>query len=229
MRTLVPEIMDDPALAPDDHAAALAGLARINRLSLAARSLYPFVRRIVRAAGGRARMVDIATGSADVPIALAHLARRDGLDLDLVGCDVSGRALEHATARARAAAVPFRAVELDVVRQDPPPGDVVLSTLFLHHLNEPDATAVLERMGRSAARAVVINDLRRGRWGTTLAAVVPRVLTRSRVVHVDAPRSARAAFTIAELDAMANAAGLRGARTRPAFPARMTLAWERPA
>jgi len=124
--------------------------------------------------------------------------------------------------------VPFRAVELDAVHTDPPPGDVVLSTLFLHHLTEPDATSVLERMAQSAAGAVLVNDLRRGWWGTSLAAAVPRVITRSRVVHVDAFRSARAAFTVGELDAMASAAGLTGARARPTFPARMTLAWERP-
>lgn len=227
MRTLVPEIMDDPGLASEDHAAALRGLARLNRVSLVARSLRPFVCRVARGAGGTARVVDVATGSADVPIALAALARREGLELQIVGCDTSERALGHARARAARAGVAFEPVRLDAIREDPPGGDVVLSTLFLHHLNEPDATAVLERMGRAASRAVLVSDLRRGRWGTALAAAVPRAMTRSRVVHVDAVRSARAAFTLAELRSMAARAGLAGTSVRPGFPARMTLRWER--
>lgn len=54
------------------------------------------------------------------------------------------------------------------------------------------------------------------------------VLSRSPVVHFDGPASVRAAYTPAELRALADQAGLAGATVRPVFPCRMLLTWSRP-
>jgi len=63
---------------------------------------------------------------------------------------------------------------------------------------------------------------------TTLALAVPRLLSRSPVVHADAPASARAAWSPAELADLAARAGLAGAKVRRRFPQRMLLTWTRP-
>ena len=43
-RVRVPELMDEPNLAPDAHRRALAGLARINSLTRSANLLWPTIR-----------------------------------------------------------------------------------------------------------------------------------------------------------------------------------------
>ena len=53
------------------------------------------------------------------------------------------------------------------------------------------------------------------------------LLTRSPVVRVDAVRSVRAAFTMAEVQAMSLVAGLNGATISRRWPCRYLLAWRR--
>lgn len=220
-------MMDDPGLAPSMHADALRGLARLNSVSRAARAVYRQIKPIAARAGGSVRLVDVAAGSADVTVGVCRAARRDGLDWGATACDVSDLALGQARSRALDAGVELDTVRLDAIEDSLPAGDVMICSLFLHHLSEADATRVLASMKASARLGVVVSDLRRCGFGTMLARVAPRVMTRSPVVHVDAVRSARAAFDLAELHAMADDAGLAGAQVRPAWPARMMLRWLR--
>jgi hypothetical protein len=82
-------------------------------------------------------------------------------------------------------------------------------------------------MATATGHLVLVNDLRRGVYGFSLAYLASRVLTRCDVVHVDALRSVRAAFTPNELRQMANQAGLQGALINHRWPARMLLQWQR--
>src|SRR4029079_9609730 len=106
--------------------------------------------------------------------------------------------------------------------------DVIFSSLFLHHLDEETAIALLRRMAAAARRAILINDLARSAAGLMLAHVATRLLTLSPVVHVDGPRSVEGAFTPAEALRLAERAGLRGAPVARCWSFRYLLAWRRP-
>src|SRR5262245_16152781 len=69
-----PEIMDQPGLDRPQHWEALRSLARINRLSRSAGTLWPRIRSLARQ-GGMVRILDVASGGGDVPIRLWQLAR----------------------------------------------------------------------------------------------------------------------------------------------------------
>src|SRR5437660_9462680 len=89
-RERIPELMDDPGIDPAAHRAALAGLARINKLSRSAAILWPSIRALAeRNAGKTIRVLDIATGSGDVPISLWSKAEAAGVALAVEGCDIS--------------------------------------------------------------------------------------------------------------------------------------------
>lgn len=226
-RVLTPELMDDPALDPRRHGAALVGLARLNRLAQSPSILWPLVRRAGEERGGRVSLLDVATGSGDVPIALAARARRAGIDLALSVCDVSETALGAARARAARAGVPLDAWRQDAVAEPfDRRFDVLTSSLFLHHLNEEDSVAFL-RNASAAAGLLLVSDLRRDAVGLGLAWGWSRVATRSCVVHADAVQSVRAAYTPAEAEALADRAGLSDATVRPCWPRRMLLSWRR--
>ena len=102
------------------------------------------------------------------------------------------------------------------------------SSLFLHHLDRPRAIELLCRLQRVTRRLLLVHDLRRTPMGLAVAWLVPRLITRSPVVHVDGPRSVRAAFTIPEVAQLAADAGLRRARVERCWPWRYLLQW-RPA
>src|SRR5437763_1778104 len=79
-------------------------------------------------------------------------------------------------------------------------------------LEESDALTMLRHMRDAAAELVLVNDLERSRLGFALAWVACRLLSRSPVVHFDGPASVRSAFTPKEALALAERAGLTGAK-----------------
>jgi 2-polyprenyl-3-methyl-5-hydroxy-6-metoxy-1,4-benzoquinol methylase len=224
-REIAPELMDDPRLDPAEHRRALTGLRRLNRWSRAAAAFWPTLRRL--ALGGKpVRLLDVATGSGDVPLTLARWAKAAGFEVEVHGCDVSDTALS--VARSRAVGVNATFFRHDAVA-DPLPGgfDLVTCSLFLHHLPVAEVVTVLRHMA-DAGRAVVVSDLARGRLNFVLVWLASHTLTRSRVVRFDGPVSVRAAFTPAEVRQLAEEAGLGGATVQRLWPCRMLLTWGGP-
>lgn len=228
-RVLGHELMDEPGLDPREHAVALRALSRLNWISNSAGILWRPIRELAATPGhGPIRLLDIATGSGDVPVALARRAARAGVRLEIEGCDLSERALEIARRRAAGAGVGARFFRLDAV-EDALPGeyDVVTSSLFMHHLREDQIPALLYKMRCGARRMVLVNDLRRTQPGLVAAYLASRLCCRSHVVRVDAMLSVRAAFTTPEFEALAAEAGLDGATVQPRWPMRFLLTWRR--
>ncbi len=224
-----PELMDDPAIDPSALRRALRGIERLNLWSNSARILWrPLRAALLRAPRRPLRVLDIGTGSGDLPIALWRRARRQGFDVTIDGCDVSPTAVALAVERATACDAPSRFWQADALLGDIPSGyDVLMCSLFLHHLSDADAAALLLRMRRAAGRMVLVNDLVRSRVGLWLAYAATGLLSASQVVRVDGPLSVRGAFTIAEAQNLADRAGMTAASVRACWPCRFLLRWER--
>jgi len=221
--------MDQPGINPADHEEALQGLARINALSGSAAILWRPLLTLAREQNRPLSVLDVAAGGGDILTGLARRARSAGIALRLEGCDRSAVAVTHAQRRADERQLPIRFFTWDALL-DPPPGeyDVMTTSLFLHHLDEPEAVLLLRRMKEMARHLVLVNDLERGPLGWALAWLGTRLLSRSVIVHIDGPLSVEGAFTCAEVRRLARRAGLDGTTVTRRFPCRFLLAW-RPA
>jgi 2-polyprenyl-3-methyl-5-hydroxy-6-metoxy-1,4-benzoquinol methylase len=223
-----PEIMDQPDLDRARHVEALRGLERINLLSGSDRILWRPIRALARELGRVLRILDIATGAGDVPIRLWRRGRRMGLPLQVTGCDISSQALDYAREHAARHCADVDFVHVDALADPIPAGyDVITCSLFLHHLDEAEAISLLRRMAQATTSMVLVNDLRRGVSGYLLAWFGVRALSASDVVRVDGPRSVEAAWTVREMQHLANVAGLRGSKVVKCWPCRMLLSWRR--
>ncbi len=228
-RVREPEDIDDPALETEALFGALRGLETINFLSAIAGALWKPIRRLSQRTGKKKlRVLDIATGAGDVPLALSRKAARSGIELELHGIDISERALEFARQRCAAANADIHFSRLDIF-QEPLPADydVITCSLFYHHLDNAAAVQLLRASTQATRHLVLINDLRRHWWGLFLSHFAGNVLTRSPVVRRDAVRSVRAAFTIDEMKALAAEAGVKNYRLKRTWPCRFLLEWER--
>lgn len=223
--------MDDPGLAVDEHREALRGLQRLNAWSRSSRLLWPDIAAAAReraARGMRLRVMDVATGSGDGPMAMARRARVQRLPIDWVLCDRSGVALDAARRAADTAGISISLEQVDLLNDPLPSGaDIVTCSLFLHHLDDDDAVSALRRMAEAAAVGIAAADLDRSRGGLVLAWAASRMLSRSAVVHTDAVLSVRGAFTQPEARTLALRAGLHGVSVRAAWPQRWVLSWRR--
>jgi 2-polyprenyl-3-methyl-5-hydroxy-6-metoxy-1,4-benzoquinol methylase len=222
-----PEEMDDPAIATGRLHGALSGLSRLNVASASARIVWPPIAKLACSLKPeRLRILDIATGAGDIPIAIWRRGKRAGLNLEIYGIDVSSRSIEFARSQAAKAQSPIAFECRNALADDLPNDfDVVMCSLFLHHLGNDEALKLLQRMHAATRRLGLVSDLRRSSYGLFLAFAASRLLSRSQVVHVDAVRSVRAAFTKSELEQLAAEAGLENANVSNRWPARMLLSW----
>ncbi len=219
--------MDDPALAAEPLRRALTGLARVNWLSRSTATLWGPIRALAREHAPRPlSLLDVATGSGDVPVAIGRRAAAAGVPLEIAACDINRGALALAQDRAARAGVQARLFAHDIVTDALPDRfDIVTCSLFMHHLRDAETVSVLRRLRDSARRLLLVSDLRRGVGGSTAAWIVPRLITASPVVHVDALRSARAAYSLAEFARLARQAGLANAEIAPRWPWRFLMRW----
>jgi ubiquinone/menaquinone biosynthesis C-methylase UbiE len=153
-------------------------------------------------------ILDLATGVADIPLAIADWARSSGRDVRIVASDVSEEILQLACEGT------LRYPEIHIARYDaravPLPdkhADIVLCSLSLHHFAPDDAIQVLREMRRLARVGVVVNDLHRSRIGYAAAWIASRITTRNRLTRNDAPLSVLRAYTPRELADLLQRAG----------------------
>lgn len=209
----IPELADRPDAVTADLPANLRDIRVLNRWFGGTRPAVLAVRDCV-AGMRRFSLLDIATGSADIPLAIARDAARRGKVADVDAMDISPLVLEEARCVVGPSAV--RLVEGDA--RSLPFGDrsydVALCCLALHHFPPSEAETVLAEMWRVARRAVVIVDLRRSYPGYAGAWLVTRTVARNRLTRHDAPISVLRSYRSPELRELASRAGMHVARVQ---------------
>jgi ubiquinone/menaquinone biosynthesis C-methylase UbiE len=194
-------------------AGTLRDLARINRfLGGAELSWRALSWACQRHALPSVSVLDVGTGGADIPRHLLRRARRAGVALEVVAADVRQDVVD----LARGWSTGFASLRIEVVAEGRLPYadaefDVAHASLVLHHLEPPEAAALLNEMARVARRAVIVNDLVRARRWWLGAQLLTRLTTRNRYTRHDAPLSVRRAYRPAEVAELARGAGLRPA------------------
>ena len=227
-----PELMDQPGLDGDIHRRALSGLGTANVMSCTASNVWRGILAadILPPDGRPLRVLDIATGGGDVLLGVVKRAARHKIPIEAQGCDINPTAVEYARqAAVEADIADTKFSQLNALVEPLPEGyDVVMCTLFLHHLSDEDVHQMLRRMAHAAARCVLVDDLCRNGLGYLYAWVGGRILTRSHIVHVDGPLSVRAAFTVKEFRQIVDEAGLQGAQIHRHWPERFLMSWKKP-
>ena len=201
-----PEQMDRPQPVSVELESDLENLRELNRWFGSYALISIFLGRWIKP-GARLRIVDLATGSGDIPRLIAEYGRKVGAELQIDALDRQSATLEIAKGlSARYPEVSF--VEGDVLRwQATERYDVVFCTLALHHFIENDAVQLLKRCHELSRKFVLVSDLRRGWLATAGVHLLTATMFREPMTKYDARLSAARAFSFSEMNQLARRAG----------------------
>jgi 2-polyprenyl-3-methyl-5-hydroxy-6-metoxy-1,4-benzoquinol methylase len=153
--------------------------------------------------GAPIRILDLATGSADIPQAICRWADSEGYDVSFVATDISEAIVRVARQRICRAGLSER-VAFAVCDAVAPPFhnrsfDIVVCSLAMHHLSVKEARAALRNMARLARLGFVVNDIYRSKGAWYMARLLTLTGTANRLTRHDGPVSVLRAFTPAEM------------------------------
>jgi len=222
------ELLDAGEGNDEDVAESLSDLRRINRflggrrVVLRALSSYfqdPSLEKV--------SLVDIGTGSADLPMAVAQSCRIRGLDTFIAAVDISERNLRVSQSHL-GVSDEIHLVQADSLKLPfaPRSFDFVTASLFLHHFRDDDVVRLLADFGRIARRAVIVNDLVRNLVPYYFTRIAGPVLAASFLTRNDGPVSVLRGFTAGELNDHALRAGLKVRELKRMFPYRLSMVAE---
>jgi len=217
------ELMDLPQPVSAELERDLANIRELNRWFGSYALISMFLSRWIKP-GARLRIVDLATGSGDIPRLVAEYGRHVGADLRIVALDQQSSTLEIATKLStKYPEIAF--VEGNILEWGLPEAhDLVLCTLALHHFSENDAVRLLERCRELSRKFVLVSDLRRSWLATFGVNFLTVTMFREAMTRHDARLSAARAFTLSEMNQLARRAGWTDFGHR-AFPLARQAIW----
>lgn len=218
------EEMDELTLPDARYARVLTDLARINRLTLAARPTLAFVARVAAKHDQRPlRILDVGFGDGGMLRAIARQGLRLGIALDLTGIDLNPRSEGVARAKHTPDLPPIRYLTGDYRDLAGQGWDIIFSSLVTHHMSDSERRDFLRFMEDEAAAGWFVNDLHRLRLpfvGYPLLATCAMV---DPIVRRDGQLSIARSFRGEEWQAMLAEAGIDGALIQRWFPYRLCV------
>lgn len=217
-----PELLDIRQPVSRELEASLESLRVLNKYFGGCSLVRHFMRQWLHT-GRTYRLLDLATGSGDIPRMIVNWARRHEVSVRIDAVDLQPATLE--IARRASASYP----EIEFIRADARSYceamtyDVVCCSLVLHHFSELDALKVLRRACELSHDKVLVADLERT-WFTWLCVqAVTRVAARDPMTRHDARLSVKRAFSYQELADLAQEAGWRNFGHARFLPARQAI------
>lgn len=224
-RASLSEWMDDDAVDFDTFAGCLRDLAKVNVATLAHRPTLAFLEQLART--GRwpkdrpLSLIDVGSGYGDGLRAIQYWASRRALDISLTGLDRnpwSARAAQAASGPHQ----PIAWLTTDVFDYAGEP-DVIISSLFTHHLDDWQLVRFLGLMDRRAQIGWHVNDLLRHPVAYVGFSALAKVMRWHPFVRHDGPVSILRAFSPGDWRGYLAEAGVEGASVRRRFPFRLCV------
>ena len=200
-----PELMDRPQPVTPELEKDLANLVSLNRYF----GSHRLVRRFLAGWLQRDRcyrILDLATGAADIPRLMLDWARPRGISLEIDAVDANDSTVQIAK-RLSAEYPEIRFFRQDVLSYDSGNTyDLVCCSLALHHFSEEDAIELLRHCRDLSHRFVLVADLERCMATTIAVWAVTEFIYSDPMTRFDGRLSAQRAFSFHEMHALAEAA-----------------------
>lgn len=215
--------MDRPQPVTGELDRDLANIRSLNRWFGSYRQVRYFLHRWLKP-NDKARVLDVSTGSGDIPRLIIDFARKGNIPVQIDAIDQQASTIEIA----RGLSNDYPEIEFfcsNLFAWNPSElYDIVLCSLTLHHFSEDDAVDVLKKCREFTREHVLVADLRRSLWLTVGVYLVTATVYHEAMTKTDARLSAARAFSFAELRELALRAGWKNFGHRK-FPVGRQVIW----
>ena len=209
-RASIVERMDEPC-SRDELRACLRDIARTNRWTLAYRPVVAWLDALapmLPTLNGPIRILDVGSGYGDGLRRVEQWTNQRGIDVELRGLDLNPDAIEIAKEAAPATSR-IEWVTADVLTYVPAkPPQLVMSSLFAHHLSDAEIVQFLRWMEQNAEFGWFVSDLSRAPVPYHFFRIASRIVNLHPFVQFDGPASILKAFVPADWKRLCAAAGL---------------------
>ena len=207
-RAQLTELLDEPC-SRDVLRACLRHLALVNRWTIGYRPQLNWLNTFVPPTVAQPiHILDVGCGYGDGLRRVERWAHARGITVELTGLDINSDSIAIA-AEATSPAHHIRWVATDVFAYTPhKPVHIIISSLFTHHLSEPDVIRFMQWMERYAQLGWFINDLSRAAVPYRLFQVFAKLACLHPFVQHDGLVSIARSFVPQDWRRMCAAAGL---------------------
>lgn len=218
-----PELMDLPCTY-EEFRGCLRDLRAVNQVTLGYRPTLQWLSRVLRLHRNRSmHIVDVGCGGGDMLRRIARWAAQHSIRLKLTGIDLNPYAI--------AAAQEWRVAneQIEWVTGDAfsytgrDPVDIVISSLFTHHLPDHEIVSFLRWMEGHAKAGWFVNDLHRRPQPYRLFRALAKVMRWHRFVRHDGPLSIRRSFDWDDWRRLCERANITGAHVETFRPGRLCV------
>ncbi|MGI8957076.1 MAG: methyltransferase domain-containing protein [Chthoniobacterales bacterium] len=198
--------MDRPQPVSPELISDLRNLRALNRYFGSYRLARYFLRRWIHP-GNQMRILDLATGSGDIPRLAVDYARKVGAQVTVDAVDFQASTVEIATQLSRDhPEIRYHCADIHSFG-DENSYDIVLFSLALHHFGDADAVTLLRRCRMLSRGKVLVADLCRGWFAKLGVDLITATIFREAMTRNDARVSVARAFSFDELAQLARTAG----------------------
>lgn len=202
------ELMDGADFDRAEYAQTLKQLESINRLTNGYGPTISAIAHVARANPKRPlRVLDIGFGHGDTLRRLRRWSKEKSIELDLIGVDLnplSSELAENATPKTDN----ITYLTCDIFDFNVKDVDVMINSLFMHHLSDHQIVRLLRWMTENAQLAWFINDLHRNALAYHFIRYATQVGRMNRLIRNDAPVSVARSFRDADWKGYAAEAGI---------------------
>lgn len=195
------ELMDDPLVEDKVLKKVFEDINRTNRLLSGNNLTVGCMAKLVADYPQESyTILDVGCGDGTMLRKLVIWARKRGIKMKCIGVDLSEKGLT--IAKEMSQHFPeIRYLKQDILKLDPANlhCDILLCTLTMHHFLNHQIPVFLEKFGKLAHIAVVINDLQRSALAYYLFKVFSLIFVRTAIAKHDGLISIQSGFTKPEL------------------------------
>jgi SAM-dependent methyltransferase len=218
----ITEMMDRSQPVSKELEIDLRNLEKLNRY-FGSYSLIRFFLRRWFSRGKSVKLLDLCTGSGDIPRFIVDWCRSNDVPIQITAVDQQPATLE--LARRRSESYPeitfVGANVLDFVPSAPV--DLVFCSLALHHFSEEEAILMIRQTGAMTSGNILFSDLERSDFGIAGIYALTTLIFREPMTRFDGRLSMRRAFSFGEMENLAQAAGWRRFGHRRFFVCRQAI------